>query len=200
MASVEKASAGETVETEGAIEGSVGGGVQIAAAELVNNVAREDASLAVRRYFTIQGRDPFDEIEWELRDAFIPGKDGLRSIRRASSSQVLFADRDEHRRAEVLPRPHVLTRARAFGPPDDRPCRHDDRHLGPDGRLLRERRRGAHLRGRSSRRSSSTSSPPSTRRCGSTSVSRRSRSARRASSSRSRTRWTRSSTGSGAKG
>src|ERR671932_437124 len=28
-----------------------------------------------RRFFTIPGRDPFDEIEWELRDAFIPGKD-----------------------------------------------------------------------------------------------------------------------------
>ena len=25
--------------------------------------------------FTIPGRDPFDEIEWEIRDAFIPGKD-----------------------------------------------------------------------------------------------------------------------------
>ena len=33
------------------------------------------ATLAVRRYFTIPGRDPFDEIEWETRDAFIPGKD-----------------------------------------------------------------------------------------------------------------------------
>src|SRR5471032_64329 len=43
--------------------------------ELVNTVAREDASLAVRRYFTIPGRDPFDEIEWETRDAYIPGKD-----------------------------------------------------------------------------------------------------------------------------
>src|SRR4051795_5237927 len=42
---------------------------------LVNSVAREDASLAVRRYFTIAGRDPFNEIEWETRDAFIPGKD-----------------------------------------------------------------------------------------------------------------------------
>ena len=29
----------------------------------------------VKRYFTIPGRDPFDEIEWELRDALIPGKD-----------------------------------------------------------------------------------------------------------------------------
>jgi len=32
-------------------------------------------TLGVRRFFTISGRDPFDEIEWELRDAFIPGKD-----------------------------------------------------------------------------------------------------------------------------
>src|SRR2546425_11449550 len=29
----------------------------------------------MRRSFTIAGRDPFDEIEWELRDAFIAGKD-----------------------------------------------------------------------------------------------------------------------------
>ena len=49
--------------------------VEINPDELVNTVAREDASLAVRRYFTIAGRDPFDEIEWETRDAFIPGKD-----------------------------------------------------------------------------------------------------------------------------
>src|SRR3954452_544260 len=49
--------------------------VEIRPDELVNSVAKEDASLAVRRYFTIAGRDPFEEIEWETRDAFIPGKD-----------------------------------------------------------------------------------------------------------------------------
>src|SRR3954454_8883055 len=49
--------------------------VEIRPDELVNTVAREDASLAVRRYFTIAGRDPFDEIDWETRDAHIPGKD-----------------------------------------------------------------------------------------------------------------------------
>src|SRR5881398_3051821 len=43
--------------------------------QIENTVVHEDATLAVRRYFTIPGRDPFDEIEWELRDAFIPGKD-----------------------------------------------------------------------------------------------------------------------------
>src|SRR5437868_10219776 len=49
--------------------------VEITPDELVNTVARADASLAVRRYFTIAGRDPFDEIEWETREAFIAGKD-----------------------------------------------------------------------------------------------------------------------------
>src|SRR6187397_1331567 len=43
--------------------------------ELVNTVSAPDRRLGVRRYFTIPGRDPFDEIEWETRDAFIPGKD-----------------------------------------------------------------------------------------------------------------------------
>jgi ribonucleoside-diphosphate reductase alpha chain len=40
-----------------------------------DSVADQDAKLGVRRLFTIPGRDPFAEIEWELRDAFIPGKD-----------------------------------------------------------------------------------------------------------------------------
>jgi ribonucleoside-diphosphate reductase alpha chain len=42
--------------------------------EYVNSVLDEGASVAPRRYFTIPGRDPFDEIEWETRDALIPGK------------------------------------------------------------------------------------------------------------------------------
>src|SRR5919197_5666703 len=44
--------------------------------EIVNTVVDEEASVAPRRYFTISGRDPFEEVEWELRDAHIPGKDG----------------------------------------------------------------------------------------------------------------------------
>src|ERR671925_1853406 len=39
------------------------------------SVVDEAASLGVRRLFTIPGRDPFEEIEWEIRDAHIPGKD-----------------------------------------------------------------------------------------------------------------------------
>ena len=48
---------------------------QAPAGEVKNAVVDDTASLAVRRYFTIPGRDPFDEIEWETRDAFIAGKD-----------------------------------------------------------------------------------------------------------------------------
>src|ERR1051326_7450382 len=44
--------------------------------EVVNTVTDEDAHLGVKRFFTIPGRDPFDEIEWETRDALIPGRDG----------------------------------------------------------------------------------------------------------------------------
>ena len=47
----------------------------IADEALVNTVSAPERQLGVRRYFTIPGRDPFDEIEWEIRDAFIPGKD-----------------------------------------------------------------------------------------------------------------------------
>jgi len=44
--------------------------------ELQNVVADEEKSLALERSFTVPGRDPFDEIEWEERDALIPGKGG----------------------------------------------------------------------------------------------------------------------------
>jgi ribonucleoside-diphosphate reductase alpha chain len=47
----------------------------IEAEALRNSVADDSRTCGVKRYFTIPGRDPFDEIEWELRDAFIPGKD-----------------------------------------------------------------------------------------------------------------------------
>src|SRR6058998_3066424 len=40
-----------------------------------NAVLDGGSQLGVRRYFTIPGRDPFDEVEWETRDAFIRGKE-----------------------------------------------------------------------------------------------------------------------------
>jgi ribonucleoside-diphosphate reductase alpha chain len=50
--------------------------IEPVAAEAAGNVVVDDAArLGIRRFFTLEGRDPFDEIEWELREAFIPGKD-----------------------------------------------------------------------------------------------------------------------------
>src|SRR5246127_1487695 len=51
-------------------------GNETTADEVVNTVVEEGARLGVKRFFTIPGRDPFDEIEWETRDAIIPGRDG----------------------------------------------------------------------------------------------------------------------------
>ncbi|MBA2537262.1 MAG: hypothetical protein H0V20_07520, partial [Actinobacteria bacterium] len=48
---------------------------EITEESLQNAVVEAAAKAGVRRYFTIPGRDPFDEIEWEIRDAYIPGKD-----------------------------------------------------------------------------------------------------------------------------
>src|SRR2546423_10583052 len=49
--------------------------VEITDEQLENSVVQEDASVGVRRLFTTPGRDPFEEIEWESRDALIPGKE-----------------------------------------------------------------------------------------------------------------------------
>jgi ribonucleoside-diphosphate reductase alpha chain len=46
------------------------------AEDIVNVVVDPEASVTPVRYFTIPGRDPFEEIEWEQRDAVIPGKTG----------------------------------------------------------------------------------------------------------------------------
>jgi ribonucleoside-diphosphate reductase alpha chain len=50
--------------------------VEISDEQLENAVAQASANVGVKRFFTIPGRDPFEEIEWETRDALIPGKDG----------------------------------------------------------------------------------------------------------------------------
>src|SRR3712207_2667998 len=47
----------------------------ITAEALANAVADAAAKTGVRRYFTIPGRDPFDEIEGEVRGTVVPGKD-----------------------------------------------------------------------------------------------------------------------------
>ncbi len=62
--------------------------------------------LAIKRFFTTPGTHPFDAVEWELRDARIGHGDqvAFEQTRRRVPHE-LVAERDEHRRAEVLPRP-----------------------------------------------------------------------------------------------
>ena len=45
-------------------------------AQTTHSVRAADRGLAIERRFTREGVHPFDEIEWETRDALIPGKDG----------------------------------------------------------------------------------------------------------------------------
>src|ERR1700740_3028540 len=52
------------------------GTTDLTTGEGVNSVRDEGARLGVRPFFTTPGRDPFDEIEWETRDALIPGRNG----------------------------------------------------------------------------------------------------------------------------
>jgi len=49
---------------------------QISDEQLVNTVIEASRACGVERFYTIPGRDPFSEVEWEIRDAHIPGKDG----------------------------------------------------------------------------------------------------------------------------
>ena len=101
-------------------------------------------ALSIRRRFTTPGVHPFDTVEWELRDARIGHGDKVAFEQRdVEFPKTLVAERHEHRRPEVLPRPARLARARALGQADDRPRRRHDRRLGPRARLLRHRARTA---------------------------------------------------------
>ena len=63
--------------TKATTESATTAPIKLAATEdYVNAVIDEGASVTPQRFFTIPGRDPFDEIEWESRHALIPGKDG----------------------------------------------------------------------------------------------------------------------------
>ena len=82
--------------------------------EIVNVVIDEKAGVAPRRYFTIPGRDPFDEIEWELRDAVIPGEGGNGFEQNDVEVPKFWSQTATNIVApEVLPRTHELARARA---------------------------------------------------------------------------------------
>ena len=104
------------------------------------------ASLAVRRYFTIPGRDPFDEIEWEIRDAFIPGKEKLVF----DQKDVEFPKFWSQTATNIVAQKYF--RGRMTSPERERSVKQmigrvvDTTRLGPRRRLLRDRRGGRYLR------------------------------------------------------
>ena len=74
-------------------------------AQTNHSVRAADQGLAIERCFTREGVHPFDEIEWEIarRRDRRSGQAGLRAARRRVPEE-LVAERDQHRRPEVLPR------------------------------------------------------------------------------------------------
>ena len=78
-------------------------------------MAPEQAGIGIRRYFTTEGTHPFDEVDWERRDARItqlPRRLGRLRAARGRVPRRLVAQRHQHRRPEVLPRHPRHARAR----------------------------------------------------------------------------------------
>ena len=147
--------------------------------------------LKVERHFTRPGVDPFDEVEWEVRNA-------VTRRERSSSSRGTSRCRSPGRRPRRTWSPPNTSAARSArpsasaasgsssvawcGPSAAGAARRDTSTARPTRRRTRP----------SSSTSSSTRRCPSTPRSGSTSRSSRGPRDRRASSTPSRTRWSRS--------
>ena len=108
--------------------------------EVVNTVRDEGSRLGVRRYFTIPGRDPFDEIEWETRDAFIPGRNGPAF----EQNGVEFPKFWSQTATNIVAQKYF--RGRLSSPEREASVKQmigrvvdTDRRVGPRGRLLRRR-------------------------------------------------------------
>ena len=106
--------------------------------EVVNTVVEDGADVGVDRFFTIPGRDPFEEVEWELRDAFIPGKD--KAV--FDQKEVEFPKFWSQTATNIVAQKYFRGKmgspgARDERQADDRPGRRHDRRLGPRRRLLR---------------------------------------------------------------
>ena len=144
-----------------------------------HGVRAADAGLAIERRFTRPGVHPFDEhrVGDAPRVDRRSGEAGFRAARRRVPEE-LVAERDQHRLAEVLPRPDGLARS-ARAPSSRWSAAWPARSPAGAARAATSRARTTPTRSRpSSPTSSSTSWRPSTHRSGSTSASRRSRSAR----------------------
>ena len=150
--------------------------------------------LSFRRLFTTPGVDPFDAVEWELRDAVIGNEQGEKVFEQKGVEVPKFWSQtatnvvvSKYFRGTSAPRSasaRCASSSGAWSTPS--PAGGGRAATSPPTRTRAPSTP-------SSSTSCFTSTPASTRRSGSTSASRRSRSARPASSTRSRTPWSRSS-------
>ena len=93
--------------------------------------------LRFARRFTQPGVDPYDEIEWELRDAVITNETARRSSSRSVEVPRFWSpDWPPTSWAEVLPRPTGHAGARDQRAPADRPRGRHDPRLGREGRYF----------------------------------------------------------------
>ena len=157
---------------------------------------RRSPGLEYERFFTQEGVDPFDEVEWDLRSAVIGNEKG----------EVVFEQRDveipkfwSQQATNIVVSKYF--RGQIGTPERERSVKQligrvvdTITEWARAAELLRERRRPAGVQRRPEAPARLSEGARSTARSGSTSASRRRRSARPASSTRCRTRWSRSST------
>ena len=104
--------------------------------------------LSIERRFSSPGTHPFDEVEWEIRDAVIGDPESPAFEQRGVEFPKSWSQNATNIVAQKYFRGQLGSdRARALGQTDDRPGRRDDLRLGARGRLLRLRRGRRRLRG-----------------------------------------------------
>ena len=98
--------------------------------------------LEYERFFSKEGVDPFDEVEWDLRSAVIGSEKGevVFEQRDVEIPQVLVPAGHQHRRLQVLPRADRHAGARAQRQAADRPRRRHHHRMGHQAEVLRDRR------------------------------------------------------------
>ena len=168
------------------------------------SLAPDPLRIGLGRLFTSQGVDPYDEVVWERRDARITNHlDGSVAF---EQTDVEFPADWSQNATNIVAQKYFRG---ALGAPDresslrqvvDRVDRHDH-PLGAGGRLLQRRRRGLGVLRRAEvhprHPAGGVQQPGVVQHRG---PGRRGSRDRRASSSRSTTRWTRSSTGTARRG
>ena len=96
--------------------------------------------LTFKRYFTTEGRHPFDDVEWEIRDAVIPNyKEGGNAFeQRDVEFPTTWSQNATNIVAQKYFRGTLGTPQREIErPPARRPRRRHDPRLGREERLLR---------------------------------------------------------------